>query len=86
MVTDLRLPVVRDTLLAALALGMFAFGLLIYLAERDPARVWLMPAGCSIASPRGLLPGVVRDSGQTFVHSYVFSVLTALPMRPTRRE
>jgi len=70
--------------LFALALVTLAAGCAVYLAERDPARVWLMPAGWSLASMRGLLPAVLSGSSPSLVHVFVFSVLTALCLRRSR--
>lgn len=86
MVTVPRAAHTHGVLLAALAFGVLACGALLYLAERDPARVWLMPAGWSIAPLRGLLPAVVRDNGPSFLHAYAFSVLTALCLAPRARS
>lgn len=74
----------RAALLAGSTVAALALGALIYLAERDAARVWLMPTGWSLASLSGLLPAGARDSGPSFVHVYAFSVLSALCLRPTR--
>ena len=84
MMTALHRPRSSTVMPAVVALLALGAGLLIYLAERDPAHVWLMPAGWSIASLHGLLPAVVSNSGPSFLHAYSFSVLTGLCLQPRR--
>lgn len=70
----------RLTALAGIAL---ALGLLVYAADRDPARVLLFPALAALRT--GPLFGAAGSWLPSFVHPFAFSLLTAAALSPATR-
>jgi hypothetical protein len=68
------------------AFGALCIGALVYALDRDPSRVWLMPASWSLPQGQGLLPRVISDSLPSFVHVFAFALLSAWLWARTRRQ
>lgn len=68
-----RKPAVLHVLIAIIALSI---GLLVYLLDRQPDRVYFLSHGLSLVHGRHPLFGVMGDHLPTFVHVYAFISLT----------
>ena len=68
-----RKPAVLHVLIAIIAL---AIGLLVYLLDRQPDRVYILSHGPSLVHGRHPLFGVMGGYLPTFVHVYAFILLT----------
>lgn len=71
---------VRPVWWVALGGAALALGLLVYLTERDPARVMLMPAVAVLST--GALFGSAGAWLPSLVHPFAFSLFSAAAMRP----
>ena len=73
----------RSTLLqAAATAGALAVGVLVYLIDRQPASVYFIPEWISLNNNFGPIFGELGAFLPTFIHVYVFILLTALVLTP----
>jgi hypothetical protein len=68
------------------AMAALGVGALVYVLDRDPHHVWLMPAAWSLPQWRGLLPRAISDSLPSFVHVFAFALLSAWLWARTRQQ
>jgi hypothetical protein len=80
LLLDARRQAVSLTILGSVAL---AIGVLVYLADRDPARAMLIPAWPRLTG--NALFGAVGHWLPSFVHPFAFSLLTAMALGPAAR-
>jgi hypothetical protein len=73
-------------LAAAAGFVVLLLGALVYVTDRDPAKVLLMPAALSWPGARDALRAIVRDSFPSFAHAFGFSLLTVAALASTRRQ
>jgi N-acetylneuraminic acid mutarotase len=71
-------------LLAFVATGALVTGLLVYLFDRDPASIYLLPAAWSLADDPSSL-GWFGGALPAFAHAFAFTLLTAIVLGATRR-
>jgi len=73
------LPAAAPALLVALGCLALAVGLLVYMADRDATRVWLLPHGAVLHG--GPLFGALGGWLPAFVHPFAFSLFSAATLR-----
>jgi len=71
----------RRRLLIVMAALVFLFGVSIYLLDRNPASVYFIPAFLSPHTGQTHLFGALGYQLPTFIHVYVFILITALVTR-----
>jgi hypothetical protein len=72
--------------LAVCALLVFAAGVVVYLLERDPNQVWLLPHAVTWPNGKGWMPALLRDSLPSFAHAFALSIATALVWARSRSQ
>ena len=65
-----------------IALSALAMGILVYLMDRQPESVYFFPHWLSSPTHTGLFFGAVGNYLPTFIHVYVFIILTVVVMAP----
>lgn len=75
-----------EVLQVAVAIGVLAIGILVYLLDREPGSVYFIPDWISLANSLSPISGQIGHHLPTFVHVYVFILLTtATLIRPLVR-
>jgi hypothetical protein len=68
------------------ALSVLALGVLVYLVDRLPESVYLLPVDWSLASGRERWFGAIGGQLPEFVHVYAFALLTAAVFAGSRKR
>lgn len=68
------------------AIGALLIGVLVYLIDRPPGSVYLIPEGLSVAGQNSVVFGVIGNHLPTLVHVYAFIILTAVIMAPSPNQ
>lgn len=76
---DAAPPWAAPVLLVVMGCLALAVGLLVYVADRDATRVWLLPHSAVLHG--GPLFGALGDWLPSFVHTLAFSLLSAAALR-----
>lgn len=75
-----------EVLQIAVAIGVLAIGVLVYLLDRQPGSVYFIPDWIALANNSSPMFGEIGNYLPTFVHAFAFILLTAIVVAPTSSQ
>lgn len=73
----------RQSGLLVIAIGALCVGMLVYVVDRQPETIYFLPAWLSLHDQTGSLFGSLGNYLPTFIHVYVFILLTVVVALPS---
>jgi len=77
---------VRGKRILVIAISAFCLGVLVYVFDRSSEYIYFLPDGLSLNHQTGRIFGSIGNYLPTFVHVYVFILLTAIVVIPAGRK